>query len=115
MGTGITRYQKKYHIRKDDLIQVITGKEMGKTGKVIRVLKNKDRVLVERLNMVKRHVRPSQQNPQGGIIEKEAPIHVSNVMVFCPKCARGIRIGKMVLKDGKKVRICKNCGEMIDK
>lgn len=103
-----------YHIKKDDRVMVIAGKEKGKIGKVLRVSPKKDRVVVERVNMVKRHTRPSQQAPQGGIIEKEAAIHVSNLMLVCGKCAEPVRTGTKVLEDGKRVRFCKKCGEIVD-
>ncbi|HPU30303.1 MAG TPA: 50S ribosomal protein L24 [Syntrophorhabdaceae bacterium] len=106
--------EKQYHIKKNDLVIVITGKDKGKTGKVLRIFKKKDRVIVEKVNMVKRHVKPSQKT-KGGILEKESPIHVSNVMIYCEKCSKPVRVGKKVLDDGKKVRFCKKCNEVIDK
>lgn len=106
--------EKQYHIRKNDLVMVTTGKDKGKTGKVLRILKKKDRVIVEKVNMVKRHVKPSQKT-KGGILEKESPIHVSNVMIYCEKCSKPVRVGKKVLDDGKKVRYCKKCNDVIDK
>ncbi|MCX7965518.1 MAG: 50S ribosomal protein L24 [Syntrophorhabdaceae bacterium] len=106
--------EKQYHIKKNDLVMVTTGKDKGKTGKVLSILKKKDRVIVEKVNMVKRHVKPSQKT-KGGILEKESPIHVSNVMIYCEKCAKPVRVGKKILDDGKKVRYCKKCNEVIDK
>ncbi|HOP86879.1 MAG TPA: 50S ribosomal protein L24 [Syntrophorhabdaceae bacterium] len=106
--------EKQYHIKKNDLVIVTTGKDKGKTGKVLRIFKKKDRVIVEKVNMVKRHVKPSQKT-KGGILEKESPIHVSNVMIYCEKCSKPVRVGKKVLDDGKKVRFCKKCNEVIDK
>lgn len=104
----------KYHIRKDDRVMVIAGREKGKIGKVLRVLPKKDRAVIERVNMIKRHSRPSSSAPQGGIIEKEGPIQISNLMVVCGKCSDPTRIGKKTLEDGRRVRYCKKCGEMID-
>lgn len=103
------------NIRKDDLVLVTTGKERGKTGKVLKVLREKERALVEKLNLVKRHSRPTKTNPKGGIIQKEASIHLSNLMIYCSKCAKGVRVGVKQLANGKKARACKKCGEMIDK
>jgi len=105
----------KFCIRKNDLVQVIAGKEKGKTGKVMKILKKKNLVLVEKVNFIKRHSRPSARTRQGGIIQKEAPIHVSNVLLVCPKCNRGARMGKRVLEDGKKALVCKKCGEIIER
>ena len=104
----------KVHVRKGDTVLVLSGKSEGKKGKVISVLPKKERVVVEGLNKVKRHTKPSQTMPQGGIVEKEAPMHSSNVMLICNKCSKPTRIGKRVLDDGKKVRACKKCGEVIE-
>ncbi|MEJ5365683.1 MAG: 50S ribosomal protein L24 [Desulfosoma sp.] len=105
---------KKYHIKKNDTVMVIAGKEKGKSGKVLRILTKKDRAVVEKLNMVKRHMRPGAHSRQGGIVEKEAPIHISNLMVICSKCTDPTRVGYKNLEDGRKVRFCKKCGELID-
>lgn len=102
-------------IRKSDVIRIITGKEKGKEGKVLHVLLSKEAVLVDRLNLLKRATRPSEQQPQGGIIEREGKIHISNVMLVCPNCNAGTRIGIEILADGKKMRKCKRCGEVLDK
>ena len=101
-------------IRKDDSIIVIAGKDSGKKGKVRGVLPREDRVIVEGLNMIKRHSRAGRAARQGGIIELEAPIHVSNVMLVCAKCGKPTRIGVRSLADGKRVRICRSCREVID-
>ena len=101
-------------IRKDDKVKIITGKDKGKIGKVLKVLTKKDRVLVENINMVKHHTKPSTQNRQGGIIEREAPLHWSNVMLMCNKCVAPVRIKIQLLDDGSKVRICGKCSEVID-
>lgn len=99
-------------IKKGDLVFIRAGREKGKTGRVLKVLG--ERALVEKLNMVKRHSRPSQKNPQGGIIEKEASIHLSNLMAYNEKLAKPTRVGVKTLADGKKVRICKKSGESLD-
>jgi len=98
---------------KNDIVLVISGNYKGKRGKVLKVFPKKHRVIVEGVNFVKRHTKPTQKNPQGGIVEKEAPIHVSNLMVICPKCDTPTRLGRKILEDGKKVRVCMNCGEML--
>lgn len=102
-------------IRKNDTVCVIAGKEKGKTGKVLRVLTDKGRIIVEKVNFIKRHQRPTQRQRQGGIVEREGPIELSNVMLFCTKCDKPTRISVRSLEDKRKVRICKHCGEMIDK
>jgi len=106
--------QKVMHVKKNDLVMVIAGKEKGKTGKILKIISKKNRVVVEKVNFIKRHQRPTGQIRQGGIIEKEGPIQVSSVMIMCSKCNRPVRIGKRVLEDGKKVRVCKKCGEDLD-
>jgi large subunit ribosomal protein L24 len=105
---------KKCHLKKDDKVKIVVGKDQGKIGKVLRVIRKKDRVLVENINIVKRHSKPNAQNRQGGIIESEAPIHWSNVMLMCSKCMSPVRIKMQVLEDGKKARVCGKCDEMID-
>jgi large subunit ribosomal protein L24 len=104
----------KIHVKKDDQVMVIAGKEKGKTGKILSVLPKKESVLVEKVNFVKRHTRPSGKTRQGGILEKEAPIHASNVMIVCTKCNSPVRVGRKILEDGKKARYCRKCGEFID-
>jgi len=103
------------HVKKGDTVLVITGKSAGKKGKVLTVLPSKQRVIVEGVNIIKRHTKPTQQMPQGGIVEKEAAIHSSNVMLFCNKCNNPTRVARKILSDGKKVRVCKKCGEVLDK
>jgi large subunit ribosomal protein L24 len=103
------------HVRRGDLVGVLTGKERGKRGRVLRVLPDGGRVLVEHVNMIKKHQRPTQKVRQGGIIEREGFIHLSNVLVVCGRCDRPVRTGINVLADGRKVRVCKRCGESIDK
>jgi large subunit ribosomal protein L24 len=100
-------------IKKGDTVIVLTGKNADKKGKIIKILTKKDRVLVERVNMIKRHQKPTK-NSQGGIVEKEAGIDLSNVALFCTKCNKGIRVGYKMHDDGSKVRICKNCGEELE-
>ncbi|NVM21845.1 MAG: 50S ribosomal protein L24 [Desulfobacterales bacterium] len=102
-------------IKKDDKVRIIAGKEKGKIGKVLRVLHEKERLIVENVNFVKRHTKPGGKTPHGGIIEKEAPIHWSNVMLVCDKCINPIRVKMQRLEDGKKVRVCGKCGETIDR
>jgi large subunit ribosomal protein L24 len=108
------KYQKR-NLKKNDLVMVIAGKEKGKSGRILRVFTKKDRAIVEKINFVKRHQRPSGQQRQGGIIEREGPLHLSNLMLVCESCNSPIRVGEKVLEDGKKARYCKKCGEMIDK
>ncbi|EBB5794177.1 50S ribosomal protein L24 [Listeria monocytogenes] len=102
------------HVKKGDKVKVITGKDKGKSGKVLAAFPKKDRVLIEGINMVKKHTKPSNVNPQGGILNVEAPIHVSNVMLLDPKTGEPTRVGYEV-KDDKKVRVAKKSGEVIDK
>ena len=103
------------NIKKGDKVKVLSGKDKGKEGQVVRSLPSKQRVVVEKVNMVKKAMRPTQQNPQGGIMSVEAPIHVSNVMVICPECKQPTRTGKKRDENGKKIRVCKKCGKDIDK
>lgn len=103
------------HVKKDDNVIVITGKDKGKKGRVIAAYPAKNRVLVEGINMVKKHAKPSQVNPQGGILNQEAAIHVSNVMPVDPKTGEPTRVGYKTLDGGKKVRIAKKSGEALDK
>ncbi|MEJ2040219.1 MAG: 50S ribosomal protein L24 [Desulfosarcinaceae bacterium] len=107
-------HRNKSHIKKDDKVKVIAGKDSGKIGKVLKVNRKKQRVVVENINIIKRHTRPSAQNRQGGIIESEAPIHWSNVMLMCNKCIKPVRVKVLQLDDGKKVRVCRKCNEQID-
>ena len=102
------------HVRKDDLVKVLAGDHRGKTGKVLKVFPKTNRVIVEGVNFVKRHMRPTGTE-QGGIVEKEAPIHVSNVKLVCSKCNKGVRVRTKILANKKKERICAECGEMIER
>ena len=104
----------KIRIKKDDKVKVLTGKDKGKIGKVLKVVKKTNRVVVENINVVKVHQRPTQANPQGGIVDKTMPINVSNLMVMCNSCVKPTRIGIKQLEDGKRVRICKKCNQQID-
>ncbi len=101
-------------IRKNDSVMVISGKERGKTGKVLRVLSEKDAVIIERVNLVKRNTKPRGPQQPGGIVEKEASIHASSLMIMCDKCNAPVRVGKKILSDGKKIRICRRCGEALE-
>ncbi|MBI4798820.1 MAG: 50S ribosomal protein L24 [Desulfarculus sp.] len=101
------------NIKKNDRVMVIAGREKGKVGKVLKVVPEKERLIVEKVNMVKRHTKPAGKN-QGGIMEKEGPLHISNVMVMCDKCAAPRRLGRKVLEDGSHVRFCKKCGEHVE-
>jgi large subunit ribosomal protein L24 len=103
------------HIRRGDTVGVISGRERGKRGKVLRVLGDSRRVVIEHVNMIKRHQRPTQKLRQGGIIEREGPLALSNVLIVCNRCDRAVRTGTKVLGDGRKVRACKRCGESVDK
>jgi large subunit ribosomal protein L24 len=101
-------------VRKDDTVMIIAGRERGKTGKVLRTLPEKNRVVVERINLVKRHTKP-RGTQTGGILEKEAPLHISNVQPVCPRCDKPARVGTKRLADGHAVRVCRRCGEQMDK
>lgn len=101
-------------IKKGDTVKVLSGKDKDKKGRVLIVMPKEERVIVEGVNIIKKHQKPSRKYPQGGIIEKEASIHISKVLLVCPKCDRPTRIGVRFLEDGRKVRICKKCGEVID-
>ncbi len=105
----------KFAIKAKDQVIVIKGREKGKKGKVLKVIPSLGKVLIEKINMVKKHTRATKKLPQGGIIEKESPLAIANVMLICPKCSKPTRIGKRLLADGSRARICKKCGEVIDK
>ena len=100
-------------IKKNDKVKIITGKDKGKIGSVLKVIRKNNRVLVENINMVKQCVKPNVKNKQGGIIEKEAPIHWSNVMLMCNKCMSSVRIKIQILEDGNKTRVCAKCSEIL--
>ena len=106
----------RIQIRKNDQVKVIAGKDLNKTGRVLRVLRDKGRVVVEGVSFLKRHTRPNPQKQiKGGIVEREAPIHISNVMIVCGACGKATRVGHNLLADGKKVRICRSCSSSLDK
>lgn len=107
--------QGRTYLKKNDQVEVIAGKDKGRVGKVLKVLPDENRAVVERVNMVKRHTKAREMNQQGQIVEKEAPIHVSNLQLICPECTKTGRIGKKILDDGAKIRFCKSCGESIEK
>lgn len=107
--------KKHPKIKKNDKVIIVAGKETGKIGTVLKVDSEKGRVLVEKVNMIKRHSKPSAKTGQGGIVEKEAALNISNVMIVCDKCTERTRVGKRVLEDGSKVRICRKCGEPMDR
>jgi large subunit ribosomal protein L24 len=109
----INAEQVKLSIRKNDQVQVIAGREKGKSGKVLKINTKTGRITVEKINMVKRHTKPSQASPQGGILEKELPLDYSNVLLMCAKCDRGVRHAKKIVGD-KKVRVCKKCGTSLE-
>ncbi len=102
------------NIRKNDSVIVIAGKEKGKTGKVLKVLPQKGTAVIERMNLVKRHTKPRGPQQTGGILEKEAPIHISNLMIMCDKCNAPVRAGWKILANGEKMRICRRCGDPLE-
>lgn len=104
----------KTYLKKDDKIKITVGKDKDKIGKIIKVIRKESRVVVEKINLVTKHSKPSASNRQGGIVKQEAPIHWSNVRLVCNKCIQPVRIKMKILDDGKKVRICRKCNEMID-
>ena len=104
---------QKLHVKKGDTVYILSGKDEGRKGKILKVFPSDNRVLVESVNMVVKHKKPRQTNP-GGIIRQEAPVHVSNVMLVCEKCKAPTKVGRRVLENGEKVRVCKKCDEIID-
>jgi large subunit ribosomal protein L24 len=105
----------RVHIKKNDMVYVLSGKDRGKTGKVLKVFLDKDRAVVEGLNYIQKHTRPNpQKNVKGGILPKESPIHISNLMVVCKRCNKHARVGFSIMQDGRKARVCKNCNEPLD-
>ncbi len=101
-------------IKREDNVVVITGKEKGKKGRVLLINRSKKKILIENVNIIKKHMKPNKKYTQGGIIEKEAAVNLSNVMLVCPKCAKATKIGAVVQESGKKHRVCKKCREVID-
>jgi large subunit ribosomal protein L24 len=115
MARGKVASRGHSHIKKDDFVQVIAGRDRGKRGRVLRVFPHGDRISVEGIQMIKRHTRATQQRQQAGIIEREGKVHISNVMLICARCDRGVRVGHRVLDNDKKVRVCRRCDEVLDK
>jgi large subunit ribosomal protein L24 len=108
--------RNRVQIRKNDQVKVIAGKSLDKVGRVLRVMRDKNRVIVEGVSLLKRHTRANpSKNIKGGIVERESPIHISNVMIMCGSCNQATRIGHSILSDGKKIRICRKCGSSLDK
>ncbi len=107
----------KFKLKKDDIVEVIAGREKGKKGKILALYPDDGMLTVEKLNMLKRHTKPSAQNKQGGIVEKEGQMAISNVLLVCDndKCGKGVRVKRKKLEDGKRVRVCVKCGEVMDK
>lgn len=105
----------KLHVKKNDVVVVISGKDKGKKGKVLAASPEKGRIIVEGVNMVTKHQKPNQKVQQGGIIKQEGPIYAAKVMLYCDKCKQGVRVGHKLLQDGSKVRACKKCGETFSK
>jgi large subunit ribosomal protein L24 len=105
----------KMRIKKGDRVRIVSGKDAGKEGKVLRSDVQKNIIVVENLNMVTKSVRPTQKDPQGGLVKKEAAMSASKAMLVCPSCGKATRVGRSFLDNGKKVRVCKKCGEIIDK
>jgi large subunit ribosomal protein L24 len=108
--------QSRVQIRKNDQVKVISGKSLDKVGRVLRVMRDKNKVVVEGVSMLKRHTRANpSKNIRGGIVDRESPIHISNIMIVCGSCGQATRIGHSILSDGKKIRICRKCGNSLDK
>ena len=103
-----------HQLRKDDQVEVLSGKDKGRVGKILRVDPKNNKAIVEKVNMVKRHTKPNPANQQGGIIDKEAMLDLSNLKLICPKCTKTVRLGRKVLDDGSKVRVCKKCGDAVE-
>src|SRR5207244_10238551 len=113
---GLSMSRRQTPIRRNDTVIITTGKDSGKRGRVLRVLPTTNRVIVEGVNIIKRHTRPNpQRNIKGGIVEREASLHASNVQLVCPECGKVTRVGRKILADGRKVRICRKCEGVVDK
>jgi len=106
--------QGQTSLRVNDQVEVIAGKDKGRVGKILRIDKKTNRAVVERINMIKKHQKPVDATQPGQIIDREAPVHISNLMLVCPECAETVRTGKKFLEDGTKVRVCKKCGATIE-
>ena len=105
---------RKLRLKKGDTVIVLSGDDRGKKGKILRIDRQRNFAIVEKVNFIKKHSRPRKQGDQGGIIEKEAPVHISNLKLVCPKCGEPTRVQKTKLDNGKTVRVCNKCGEFID-
>jgi large subunit ribosomal protein L24 len=115
MAAAVTE-KVRINLKKNDLVEVLTGKDAGKQGKVLRVIPEKNRIIVQGVGFTKKHTKPNpQRNIKGGIAEREAAIHASNVMIMCGECGKRTRIGHKLLGDGKKARICRRCEGVLDK
>lgn len=112
--TAVSEGLRKVHVKKDDQVEVIRGEDAGKRGKVLQVFRKEGRIVVEGVNIQKRHTRPTRTNPQGGVVEKPGPIDSSKVMVVCPGCDKPTRVERKRSPDGDLTRLCKRCGKMID-
>lgn len=106
--------QGNTNLRVNDQVEVIAGKDKGRVGKILNIDKQANRAVVERINMIKRHTKPTEATQSGQIVEREASLHISNLMLVCPECAKTVRIGKKILEDGAKVRVCKSCDATIE-
>ena len=116
MGAAAPREKTRINLKKNDTVTVVSGRDAGKQGKVLKVIPEKNRVIVQGVGFVKKHTRPNpQRNIKGGIAEREAAIHASNVMILCGECGKRTRIGKKVLADGRRVRVCRRCEGVLDK
>ena len=104
----------KSMVRKGDTVVVIAGKDRGKSGKVLSVSRLDRKITIEKINIIKRHTKPNQQNRQGGILEREAPIHLSNVMIYCTTCQKPTRMGSQTLADGSRTRVCRKCHQPVE-
>ncbi len=105
----------KMRIKKNDRVHVLSGKDAGKEGKVLRHIPAKDMIVVEGVNLATKHVRPTQKSPKGGIVKQETPLYAAKVMLVCPVCGKPTRVARAFMDDGRKVRLCKKCGEIVDK
>ena len=104
------------HVRKNDQVVVVSGKDRGKRGRVLKVVPGTNRLIVEGVNFIKRHTKPNpQRQVKGGVVEREATLHASNVQLVCPECGKPTRLGRKILGDGRKVRICRKCEGVVDK
>ncbi len=106
--------KSKHRLKRGDIVLIILGEDRGRKGKILSIDKKKDFIIVEGARLAKKHMRPRKQGEQGGIIEKEAPIHISNLKLVCPKCGKSTRVQKSILENKKRVRVCNKCGEFID-